>query len=75
MNTKMSYYSYFYQKLTNYLESNPGSVDREVIHSKVLMATDIYMKFRTDGKEPADAVDLGLDILYDDCAVNTDIIY
>lgn len=75
MDTRMNYYSYFYRKLTNYLEHNPVPTKRHVILRKVWQATDTYLKCRTSGKEPAEAFDLVLDILYDGYTVNTDIIY
>lgn len=75
MDTPMNYYSYFYRKLTNYLEHNPVPTSRHVIHSKVRLATNAYMECRTSGKEPAEAFDLVLDILYEGYTANTDIIY
>lgn len=75
METQMDYYSYFYQKLTNYLEHNPVPTKKQEILRKVWMATDTYMQCRTSGQEPDEAFDLVLDILYDGYTINTDIIY
>ena len=46
-----------------------------MILDKVRSATNTYMRCRTEGKEPAEAFSIVLDILYEGYTVNTDIIY
>ena len=75
MDNQGDYYSYFYRKLTSYLEHNPVTTTRQMILDKVRSATNTYMRCRTEGKEPAEAFSIVLDILYEGYTVNTDIIY